>query len=102
LQGWKMPPTGIASRLLETTISVEPSRMTRTQCPSSTRGSGATRRFQGALARRGHHRLPVPHLIVAATAESAGIVVLHYDEHFERIAAVTNQPTEWVLPRGTV
>jgi hypothetical protein len=58
--------------------------------------------IQGALARRGHHRLPIPDLIVAATAESAGIIVLHYDEHFERIAAVTNQPTEWVVPRGTV
>jgi hypothetical protein len=58
--------------------------------------------IQGALARRGHHRLPIPDLVVAATAESAGIIVLHYDEHFERIAAVTNQPTEWVVPRGTV
>lgn len=58
--------------------------------------------IQGELARRGHHRLPIPDLIVAAAAESAGIVVLHYDEHFERIAAVTKQPTEWVVPRGTV
>ena len=57
---------------------------------------------QGELARRGHHRLPIPDLVVAAAAESAGIVVLHYDEHFERIAAVTKQPTEWVVPRGTV
>lgn len=57
---------------------------------------------QGALARRGHHRLPIPDLIVAAAAESAGLVVLHYDEHFERIAAVTGQPAEWVVERGTV
>lgn len=57
---------------------------------------------QGALARRGRHRLPIPDLIVAAAAESAGLVVLHYDEHFERIAAVTGQPAEWVVERGTV
>jgi hypothetical protein len=57
---------------------------------------------QGELARRGRHRLPIPDLIVAAAAESAGLVVLHYDEHFEHIAAVTKQPTEWVVPRGTV
>jgi len=58
--------------------------------------------IQGVLARRGRHRLPIPDLIVAAAAESAGIIVLHYDEHFDCIAAVTNQPTEWVVPRGTV
>jgi len=38
---------------------------------------------------------------VAATAESAGLTVLHYDADFERIAEVTGQPTEWVVPRGT-
>lgn len=57
---------------------------------------------QGALAKRGHHRLPIPDLIVAAAAESAGLVVLHYDADFERIAAVTGQPAEWVVPRGAV
>lgn len=57
---------------------------------------------QGALARRGHHRLPIPDLIVAATAESAGLTVLHYDGDFERVAEVTAQPTEWVVPRGTL
>ena len=58
--------------------------------------------IQGELARKGHHRLPIPDLIVAAAAESAGVIVLHYDEHFEHIAAVANQLTEWVVPRGTV
>lgn len=57
---------------------------------------------QGALARRGHHRLPIPDLIVAAAAEAAGLVVLHYDADFERIAAVTGQPVEWVVPQGMV
>ncbi len=47
------------------------------------------------LADRGHHRAPsVPDLIVAATAETAGLVVLHDDKDFELIAEVTGQSTE--------
>jgi len=57
---------------------------------------------QGELARDRRHRLPIPDLLVAAAAESAGLVVLHYDADFERIAEVTGQPTEWVVPRGSV
>lgn len=57
---------------------------------------------QGLLAVRGHHRLPIPDLLVAAAAEAAGLVVLHYDADFDRIAEVTGQPTEWVVPRGSV
>lgn len=50
---------------------------------------------QTLLAERGQHRAPsVPDLIVAATAELAGLVVLHVDEDFELIAEVTGQPTE--------
>ena len=41
-------------------------------------------------------------LIVAATAESSGLVVLHYDADFERIAAVTRQKQRWVVPRGSI
>ncbi len=58
--------------------------------------------IQGALARSGHHRVPIPDLIIAATAESASLTVLHYDSDFDRIAKVTGQPAEWVVPRGTV
>lgn len=47
------------------------------------------------LARRGHHRAPsVPDLVIAAIAESAGLVVLHDDKDFELIADVTGQPLE--------
>lgn len=41
-------------------------------------------------------------LVVAAAAERASLVVLHHDAAFDRIAAVTGQPTEWVTPRSTV
>lgn len=58
--------------------------------------------IQGDLARLGQHRLPIPDLVVAATAEAAGLVVLHYDGDFDRIAEVTGQPVEWVVPRGSV
>ncbi|SNQ45568.1 Ribonuclease VapC2 [Frankia canadensis] len=50
---------------------------------------------QELLAGTGHHRAPsVPDLIIAATAELAGLVVLHVDKDFELIAAVTGQPAE--------
>jgi predicted nucleic acid-binding protein len=47
------------------------------------------------LADRGHHRAPsIPDLIIAATAELAGLTVLHVDKDFEVIADVTGQPVE--------
>jgi predicted nucleic acid-binding protein len=58
---------------------------------------------QGLLAERGQHRgANVADLIVAAAAEHAGLTVLHYDADFDRIAAVTGQSCEWVLPAGAV
>lgn len=45
------------------------------------------------LADLGHHRAPsVADLIVAATAELAGLTVVHLDKDFEMIAEVTAQP----------
>jgi predicted nucleic acid-binding protein len=47
------------------------------------------------LADRGQHRAPsIPDLIIAATAELAGLTVLHFDKDFEIIAAITGQPLE--------
>ena len=47
------------------------------------------------LADRGQHRAPsIPDLIIAATAELAGLTVLHRDKDFEVIAAVTGQAVE--------
>jgi predicted nucleic acid-binding protein len=52
----------------------------------------------------GSHQRSVGHadLLIAAAAESAGAELLHYDEDFERIAAVTGQPTRWIVPRGSL
>ncbi len=57
---------------------------------------------QTELARTGHHRVPIPDLLIAAAAESAGLTVLHYDGAFDTIAGVTGQAVEWVVNRGTV
>ena len=57
---------------------------------------------QGKLEKKAQHRLPIPDLIVAAAAESAGLTVLHYDADFDRISLVTGQPVEWVVPQGSV
>ena len=57
---------------------------------------------QRDLAARGQHRLPINDLVIAAAAEHAGLTLLHYDADFDLIAEVTDQPMEWVVPRGTV
>jgi predicted nucleic acid-binding protein len=47
------------------------------------------------LADRGQHRAPsIPDLIIAATAELAGLTVLHAGKDFEVIAQVTGQPVD--------
>ena len=57
---------------------------------------------QGLLAHRGRHRLPIPDLIIAAAAETAGMTVLHYDADFDAIATVTRQEMEWVARRWSL
>jgi predicted nucleic acid-binding protein len=58
---------------------------------------------QDELAERSQHRgVKIADLLIAAAAESADLVVLHYDHDFDLIADVTGQATEWVVPAGTV
>jgi predicted nucleic acid-binding protein len=50
---------------------------------------------QMQLTDRGQHRAPaIPDLLVAATAELAGLTVLALDRDFDLIARLTNQPIE--------
>jgi len=57
----------------------------------------------GMMAEAGFHRGAKPvDLVIAAAAEAAGLTVLHYDDDYDRIAAVTVQPTEWIAPVGTL
>lgn len=74
--------------------------------PRAPLDEGCVRRalqVQAMLAERSQHRaVPLPDLLVAACAEQAGLTVLHYDADFERIAKLTGQPTQWIVPRGSV
>lgn len=56
---------------------------------------------QRLLVGKGQHRVPIPDLLIAATAEIGGAAVLHYDHDFDTIAGVTGQATRWVIPSGT-
>jgi predicted nucleic acid-binding protein len=59
--------------------------------------------IQAALWRTG--RVPAvgfPDLLIAAVAERERVILLHYDGDYEHIAAVTGQPMQWVVPRGSV
>lgn len=57
--------------------------------------------IQRLLAVRGHHRRPIPDLLIAATALVHGATVLHYDRDFDLIAEATGQPVRWIIPRGS-
>jgi predicted nucleic acid-binding protein len=59
-------------------------------------------RVQRRLAERELRGRKVPDLLIAAMAEEYGLVVLHYDIDFDLIGEVTGQPTEWVVPAGTI
>jgi predicted nucleic acid-binding protein len=50
---------------------------------------------QALLAERGHHRGPsIPDLLIAATAELAGLAVLHHDKDFDTVAGISHQIVE--------
>lgn len=50
---------------------------------------------QQLLGDRGQHRAPsIPDLLIAATAELAGLTVLAMDKDFDLIAEITGQPVE--------
>lgn len=55
------------------------------------------------LVRRGRHRqITPPDLLIAATAEVAGVGLCHYDRDFETIAKVTGQPVRALAPLGNL
>jgi predicted nucleic acid-binding protein len=56
---------------------------------------------QRLLADDGRLRVGWPALVVAAVAERHQADVLHYDPVFDRIAKVTGQLVQWVVPEGT-
>ena len=60
------------------------------------------RQVQRLLASRSQRGRKVPNLLIAAAAEEAGLVLLHYDADFDHIARVTGQICEWVVPFGAI
>jgi hypothetical protein len=49
-----------------------------------------------------HRAVKHPDLLIAAAAEAANLTILHYDEDYDRIAAVTGQRVRWLAPRGSL
>jgi predicted nucleic acid-binding protein len=60
------------------------------------------RQIQRQLAAKHQRGRKIPDLIIAAAAEATKLTVLHYDADFDRIAAVTGQACEWVVPAGAM
>lgn len=55
------------------------------------------------FAKKSQHRSAgIIDLITAATAENFGATMLHYDADFDHISTVTQQPTRFVVGRGSV
>ena len=61
------------------------------------------RETQLALASAGdHRRVPPADLLLAAAAEESGVVLVHYDRDYERIATATELRQEWLTTDGAL
>ncbi len=49
-----------------------------------------------------HHRIRIADVLIAACAQEAGIGVLHYDAHFDRLAEVMGFESRWIAPPGSL
>lgn len=49
------------------------------------------------LAKRGQHRVKLSDLLIAASAQEAGVGVLHCDGDFDRLATVLSFQSRWLL-----
>ena len=60
--------------------------------------------YEQLSAQGGAHQRSVKHadLLIAATAEAAGVGVLHYDEDYDRIAGITGQAIRWLAAKGSL
>jgi predicted nucleic acid-binding protein len=61
------------------------------------------RRTQLELATNGdHRRVPPADLLLASTAEEAGVVLIHYDRDYERIAGASGLSHQGLAPDGAL
>ena len=49
-----------------------------------------------------YRHVPVPDVLTAAVAVDNGLGVLHYDAHYDRLAAVMGFESVWLASRGTL
>lgn len=77
-------------------------RLSLEQVPITTEVMATAIDLQHELARRGHHRVPIPDLIISAAALHGQLTVLHYDRDFERIADAGGAAHEWIAPAGSL
>ena len=59
----------------------------------------ATMRDLAATGSHGAHRLPLTDLTVAVAAQSAGVDVLHFDQHLERLGEHLEVASHWISRR---
>jgi predicted nucleic acid-binding protein len=50
----------------------------------------------------GYHRVKLPDALIAAAAAQAGIGVLHYDRHYDRLAEVLHFDSRWIAAPGSL
>jgi predicted nucleic acid-binding protein len=50
----------------------------------------------------GQHRVPIADALIAAAAQEAGVDVLHYDHHYDRLAQTLNFTSVWLAPAGSL
>jgi predicted nucleic acid-binding protein len=60
------------------------------------------RQIQRLLASRSQRGRKVPDLLIAAAAEEARLILLHYDSDFDLIAKATGQRCEWIVAPGSI
>ncbi|HET7418718.1 MAG TPA: PIN domain-containing protein [Solirubrobacterales bacterium] len=60
----------------------------------------ATMREIAASGSHGAHRFPLTDLAVAAAAQAAGIDILHFDQHLERLGDHLGVASHWISPPG--
>lgn len=63
---------------------------------------GRARQVQRLLTTRRQRGRKIPDLLIAAAAEAERLTILHYDQDFDKIAEVTGQRAQWVVPAGSV
>jgi hypothetical protein len=73
------------------------------ECPVTDQTMYRALEIMRDLAAAGKHRhANAADCVIAASAQLAGLSVLHYDHDFDAIAEVANVDTEWIAPPGSL